>query len=318
LHPAFKALTTRLDGLQRWNRIALKCASSLWCQKDYSFTGDFLKTVRENYASEARGVDFKNSPGAATDEINRWIDAKTDHKISGGITPGQVTPDLRLVLCDTIYFKGKWLNQFKKKDTKPGPFQITTNESVDVPMMWQSAPFKHAATEHSSVEMLELPYIGRDLSMVILLPGPDAAEGDHNDIYDLEQKLNPENLRNWLNLLDGAAPRKTSVLLPRFTTLSRFDLADELKSLGMGSAFSAAADFSGMDGTKNLYVSDVCHQAFVEVNETGTEATAMTFELVKSKGMADHFRADHPFIFLIRDNGSGSILFLGRIIDPTK
>jgi serpin B len=320
LHPAFKALTARLKSLQRWNRIALKCANSLWCQKDHSFAGDFLKTVRENYAAEARPVDFKNSPGAAADEINRWIDAQTQHKIPGGIAPGLLTPDTRLALCDAIYFKGKWLNQFKKKDTQPSSFQVTTNESVTVPMMWQSARFKHAMTEDYSVEMLELPYSGQDLSMVILLPGrveyvPDA---EHNDVHDLEKKLTAENLRAWLAKLDERSPHKTSVRLPRFTTSSSFNLAKELKELGMTSAFANTADFSGMDGTKNLYLSDVFHKAFVEVNEAGTEAAAMTLGLAKAKGQDDRFIVDHPFIFLIRENGSGSILFLGRIIDPTK
>lgn len=320
LHPAFKALTARLESLQRWNRIALQCANSLWCQKDHPFAGDFLKTVRENYSAEARPVDFKNSPGAAADEINRWIDAKTNHKIPDGIAPGQITQDLRLALCDVIYFKGKWLHPFDKKDTKPLPFQVTTNETVTVPMMYQHSQAKHAMSEDYSVEMLELPYIGQDLSMIILLPSrieyvPDT---EHNDVYDLEQKLTPENLRAWLKMLDEKNLHKTSVRLPRFTTASRFDLVDKLKSLGMTSAFSGAADFSGMDGTKNLYLSDVFHQALVEVNESGTEATAMTFTMAASKSMDDRFIADHPFIFLIRDNGSGSILFLGRIIDPTK
>jgi serpin B len=320
LHPAFKALKTRLERLQRWNRIALKCANSLWCQKDYSFTGGFLNSVRENYSAEARLVDFKSFPGAAATEISRWIDAQTEHKIPGGVGSGQLTADTRLALCNAIYFKGKWLNQFKQKDTKQAPFQVTTNENVTVPMMYQSAPFKHAMTTDYSVEMLELPYSGEDLSMVILLPGrveyvPDA---EHNNVYDLEQKLTAENLQTWLKNLDEKKPHTTSVRLPRFKTASSFNLADELKTLGMSSAFSNKADFSGMDGTKNLYLSEVFHQAFVEVNETGTEATAITLATVKTKGMDDRFIVDHPFIFLIRDNASGSILFLGRIVDPTK
>lgn len=316
-HPAFKALMTRLENLQRWNRITLKCANSLWCQNDHSFAGDFLRTVHENYSAEAKQVDFKNATGSA-DEINRWIKLKTANRISAAIAPETLTPDTRLALCDVIYFKGKWQHQFKEKDTKPGDFQITTNESISVPMMWQKAPVKHATTDDYAVEMLELSYVGNDLSMVILLPGKYVADDEHNDIYDLGEKLTPENLRDWLKKLDEKNPHKTSILLPRFQTASSFELVDILKSLGMASAFSSAADFSGMDGTKNLYLSDVFHQAFVDVNETGTEAAAMTFALVKTKGMDDRFVVDHPFIFLIRDNGSGSILFLGRIIDPTK
>jgi len=320
LHPAFKALAGRMDRIQRWNRIVLKSANSLWCQKDYHFDETFLKLVRENYSAEAESVDFKNAVGAAAGEINRWIDEKTNHKIPGGIGPGQLTPDTRLALCDAIYFKGKWLNQFKKKDTQPSSFQVTTNESVTVPMMWQSARFKHAMTEDYSVEMLELPYSGQDLSMVILLPGrvEYVSDAEHNDVHDLEKKLTAENLRAWLAKLDERSPHKTSVRLPRFTTSSSFNLAKELKELGMTSAFADTADFSGMDGTKNLYLSDVFHKAFVEVNETGTEAAAVTLVMSASKGMDDRFNVDHPFIFLIRDNGSGSILFLGRIIDPTK
>ncbi len=156
--------------------------------------------------------------------------------------------------------------------------------------------------------------------MVILLPSrieymPDA---EHNDVHDLEPKLTAENLRTWLAKLDQAEPHKTSVRLPRFTTSSSFNLVTELKALGMNTAFDDTADFSGMDGTKNLYLSDVFHKAFVEVNETGTEAAAITVAMASMAGMDDRFIVDHPFIYLIRDNGSGSILFLGRIIDPTK
>ena len=252
--------------------------------------------------------------------FHRWIEANTNHKIKRGLGPGQLTPDTRLALCNAIYFKGKWLHPFKKKDTHPSPFNVTTNEAVTVPMMWQSEHYKHTTTDDYSVEMLELPYSGQDLSMVILLPGrveyiPDA---EHNDVHDLEQKLTVENLRAWLKKLDGKSPHKTSVRLPRFTTTSSFNLVNELKSLGMTSAFGGAADFSGMDGTKNLFLSDVFHKTFVEVNEAGTEAAAVNLVLARTKGMDDRFIVDHPFIFLIRDNGSGSILFLGRIIDPTK
>ncbi len=320
LHPAFKALAGRMDKIQRWNRIVLKSANSLWCQKDYHFNDAFLKLVRENYFAEAKPVDFQNGASAAADEINRWMDEKTNYKIPNGIGPEQLAPATRLALCDAIYFKGKWLYQFKRKDTKSATFQVATNETVTVPMMWQSARFKHAMTEDNSVEMLELPYIGQDLSMVILLPSrieymPDA---EHNDVHDLEPKLTAENLRTWLAKLDQAEPHKTSVRLPRFTTSSSFNLVTELKALGMNTAFDDTADFSGMDGTKNLYLSDVFHKAFVEVNETGTEAAAITVAMASMAGMDDRFIVDHPFIYLIRDNGSGSILFLGRIIDPTK
>jgi serpin B len=320
LHPAFKTLNARLAQVQRWNRIVLKSANSLWRQQDYPFSADFTELIRENYRAEARSVDFAHAGGAAADEINRWIGRATNHRIKGGLGPGQLTPDTKLTLCNAIYFKGKWQHQFKRSDTKPGPFHVSTNETVTVPMMDQKAEFKTARSEDGSVMMLELPYAGRDLSMVILLPAdvrylPDA---EHNDVHDLERKLTPENLRTWLAELDKDTPRKTSVRMPRFTTTSSLNLVPELKALGMTTAFGGDADFSGMDGTKQLYLSDVLHQSFVEVNEAGTEAAVVTLAVVgKSKG-DDHFVVDRPFLFLIRDNGSGSILFLGRIMDPTK
>jgi len=321
LHPAFRALIARMDRIQRWNRIILKAANSLWCQQDYPFVPEFLKLLRENYSAEAKSVDFKNSPGVAAQEINHWVKEKTDHKIPGGLDPSQLSPPPKLVLCDAIYFKGKWQHQFEEKDTQPGPFHVTTNETVMVPMMHQVAEFKRAFSEDESVEMLELPYSGQDLSMMILLPSPPEYAGNsgHNDIFDLEPKLTADNLHAWLAKLNQADPHKISVRLPRFTTTSSLDLTNELKSLGITSAFDNTADFSGMDGTNYLYLSEVIHKTFVEVNEAGTEAAAVTLVLAMSKGGGpERFHVDRPFIFLIRDNGSGSILFLGRIIDPTK
>jgi serpin B len=137
-------------------------------------------------------------------------------------------------------------------------------------------------------------------------------------VHDLELKLNPENLRNWFAELNRRSLHKTAVWLPRFTTTSSFNLADDLKALGMASAFSPAADFSGMDGTTNLYLSDVFHKTFVEVNEAGTEAAAVSISLVRARSSSGRCIVDRPFVFLIRDNASGSILFLGRILDPSK
>ncbi len=317
---AFGSLGARMNQIQRWNRITLTTANSLWCQQDYRFTNSFLNLIHKYYSADARQVDFKHSPQAASSEINQWVERETKEKITDVVEPGQFTDLTRMVLCDAIYFKGKWQYQFEPRATKPAPFHVTTNETVTVPMMYQHAHFKTARSDDDSVELLELPYSGTDLSMIILLPQieyplPDV---EQPGLPDLEQKLTADNLHAWLAKLDQANRDKTSVRLPRFTTTQSFDLVKELKSLGMPSAFDDSADFSGMDGTTNLFVSDVMHKAFVEVNESGTEAAATTLALVKTKSQAGRFIVDHPFLFLIRENGSGSILFVGRIIDPTK
>jgi serpin B len=318
LHPAFKTLAGRMGKIQRWNRIVLTSTRSLWCQKGHDFTGTFLPLVRENYSAETRTVDFKN-PGATAEDINRWIDNQTNHRINGGIEPGELTPNMGLVLCDAIYFKGQWQNAFKTKDTKPAAFHVTTNLTVTVPMMYQSSRLKTAQSDDGTVQLLELPYWGSDLSMIILLPTPPSemmTEDAHNDLADLEPKLTAENLHVWLAKLEQASPHETSVWLPRFTTTRDFNLVPALKSLGMASAFAGMADFSGMDGTKTLYLSGAFHKAFVTVNESGTEAAAISIARMATMGISDCFKVDHPFIFLIRENGSGSILFLGRTINP--
>jgi len=317
---AFAALDARMNRIQRWSRITLTTANSLWCQQDYRFTDPFLDLIHKFYRADARQVDFKHSATVAAREINGWVERETKGKLKDVIEPGQITELTRLVLCNAIYFKGKWQHQFEVSDTKPGAFHITTNETVTVPMMSQKAHFKLARSDDSSVELVELPYSGTDLSMIILLPQVEYLPPDVEQpgLPDLESKLTADNLRAWLTKLDQANLHETWVALPRFTTTQSFELAKELKSLGMPSAFNENADFSGMDGTTNLFVSDVIHKAFVEVNEAGTEATATTWVRVASRSMSGRFIVDHPFIFLIRENGSGSILFIGRIVDPTK
>ena len=321
LPASFAGLAVRMNMLQRWNRITLLTANSLWGQRDYPFTEPYLNLVRQFYHADARQVDFVHAPSAAADEINAWIGRQTKGRIQSAVNPSQFNDLTRLVLCNAIYFKGKWQHPFKKSDTKPGDFHVTTNETVTVPMMHHEDHFRMAMSDDESVELLEMPYVGTDLSMIILLPQTDYPPPDVENpgLPDLEKKFTVENLRMWLAKLAQASGHKTWVTMPRFTTSQSFDLVEELKSLGMKSAFDEqTANFSGMDGTTNLSISDLIHKAYVQVNESGTEATAVTVQIVRTASMPERFVADHPFIFLIRDNGSGSILFVGRIVDPTK
>jgi serpin B len=320
LHAAFGALAARMNKLQRRNNITIATANSLWCQQDYRFANTFLDLVRTQYDGDTRQVDFRNAAQAARSEINEWAEQNTKGKIKGAIGPGQIKPDTRLILCNAIYFKGKWQKQFKTRDTKPMDFHVNTNQTVTVPMMCQKSEFKMTHDDDDSLQMLELPYSGNDLSMIILMPVamPWLPDNEHNSLPDLEQKLTVTNLHAWFGKLDQTGLDKTTVCLPRFVTTQTFDLANELKSLGMSSAFNGSADFSGMETTTNLFISDVIHKAFVEVNEAGTEAAAVTWAQAKTKGGPERFIVDQPFIFLIRENGSGTILFLGRVVDPTE
>lgn len=317
LSPAFQALNARWRHIRRWTRITLTVANALWYQSEHPFIPTYLNRLHADFGTQLNPVDFQHSPAAAREAINRWTSEQTHHKINGLAGPEEITSDTRLVLTGAIYFKGKWLTQFKASATKPAPFYVSTNETVTVPMMFQNARFKVTHDEAETVQLLELPYAGHDLSMVILLPGRPWDTADQpTSLADLETKLTAAKLHEWLAALDQVSPRETMVSLPRFTATQSIDLIPKLKSLGMISAFGGTADFSGMDGTTNLYLTAVTHQAGIEVNESGTEAVAVTSFGVTRMGIPERFTADHPFLFLIRDNASGCILFLGRMTNP--
>ena len=310
LHPAFSELMLRANNLQHWGHISLLSANSLWCQKDYPLKDAFKDLARDDYQAELRNVDFKNESQSAAAQINSWLTRQTAGKINGAF---KSDPEARLILCNAIYFKGRWLHKFKPADTQPGEFHVTTNQTVTVPMMSQKAKHRMAYAG-DNVMLLELPYWADDLSMVIILPRADF-DGPP-DINQFEDMLDASRLQSWLSQLYAAGPYDTIVRMPRFKTQNTLALDKTLSAMGCASLFTNSADLSGMDGTKYLYIGDAIHTACVEVNESGTEAAAVTLMVAKSKGMTPRFVVDHPFIFLIRDNATGSILFLGRIINP--
>ncbi len=312
LHDAFHELFLRVNRLERGRKLTLITANGLWRQAGQTFLKSYFDLASTQYRAEIATADFKSAPAEASGKINSWIAAHTRGRIQSACTPAQFDSSSSLVLCDVIYFKGTWHSQFKKSATQPAPFHLSTNETVTLPMMRQESEFRTVWLDEPAATLIALPYYGGDVEMVIVLP--DAQDG----LAELESALTLEALNSWLSRLDAGSSSKSWVLLPRFSTRQTVDLVPALKSLGMGTAFCDKSDFSGMDGTHLLYISHAVHEAFVEVNETGTQATAATMFQAKSRSMAGRFIADHPFLFLIRDKGSGLILFLGRLVDPTK
>ena len=315
LHAAFGELAARLSKLHRWRRITLTTANSLWCQQGDPFTDAFLDLTRTRYQATARQVDFRRDAKSAAAAINQWIARSTKRNIKEMVSGPDLTGNVSLILCNAIYFHGQWASPFKRGATQSSPFHVTKDREVNVPMMSQKGRFRaaHVNADDFMATLLEMPYFGRDLSMVVLLPYE--VEG----LAELERRLTAETLRDWLAELDRGSPHETTIRFPRFTTSSQLNLVPALKALGMATAFDkAAANFSGMDGRNNLFLSSALQHAFVEVNEEGTKATAVTLFRAASRSMANHFNADHPFLFLIRENATGSILFLGRVVDPTR
>jgi serine protease inhibitor len=311
LHSAFGALQRQLNEASARKGVELSVANALWAQKGHPFLSEFLKIGTSQYSAKLNQTDFKTQPDAAIQEINRWVAQKTTDKIQDILAPGSLDDSTRLALVNAIYFKGEWGKAFNKSSTFPHPFYLNKNREVSIPLMYRTDKVRYM--EDDSIQAVELPYKGNELSMVILLPA------DIEGCSQLENSLDVRNLSNWLNKMK---PQEVHLLVPRFKMESSFNLLPVLEKLGMRDAFNGSANFSGMDGTTDLFISLVSHKAWVEVTEEGTEAAAATAVAVSFKGKSDEpqrptFRADHPFIFLIRHNRSGSILFLGRLADPT-
>lgn len=306
LHDGFgtfaKILNSHAKGYQ------LSMANRLWGQKTYPFQPEYLKLTQQVYGAELAQVDFAQSE-KTRQEINAWVEKQTNGKIEDLIPSGVLNSMTRLVLTNAIYFKGTWAEEFSKKATQEAPFHVSPGKQVQVPMMHQTEKFPYAETDN--LQILELPYGGDDLSMIVLLPK------QKNGLTDLENSLSDENLQTWAK---GLRKREVQVYLPKFKMTSEFRLGDVLRVMGMALPFSPQADFSGISSAEKLMISEVVHKAFVDVNEEGTEAAAATGVIVRATAAIPQeplvFRADHPFAFLIRENRTGAVLFLGRVMNP--
>ncbi len=290
----------------------LRSANALWGEQSHPFLKSYVDTIDRYYGTDGLfDVDFIHHHEAARLRINRWVEKRTEEKIKDLVPKKLIDDATRLVLTNAIYFKGAWIEVFDEKDTKPAEFTVSPGKKVEVPMMFQMR--KHPYMEDGSLQVLELPYRGDELSMLIVLP-KDAA-----GLSKLERSLSSEQIGRWMADL---RPRKVNVYLPKFKLESKFELRAALTALGMKLAFFDSADFSGMDGMRDLCISAVVHKAFVDVSEKGTEAAAASAVIMGRSGVPRpsqkpvDFRADHPFLFAVYDNQNGNILFLGRMINP--
>jgi len=290
----------------------LSTANALWAQKDYPFIEEYFSTIKNYYGGGVTNLDFVTETEKSRVTINKWVEDQTNDKIKYIIPPGTLDSMTRLVLTNAIYFKGEWAVQFEKKNTAEDDFKVSPTNNAKVQMMsltGKNAKFDYAETE--DLQMIELPYEGDELSMIILLP-------KENDVSVAESYLTAQKMSE---LYAQKKEKQVRLYLPRFKFDTKYFMAEDLKEIGMPTAFSDFADFSGMTGNNDLQISDVIHQAFVEVNEEGTEAAAATVVTMKlgSSGLSEQipvFKVDHPFIFMITEKSTGSILFIGRVSNP--
>ena len=313
-HPAFAALQARLTKIEEKGDIQLAVANSLWPHISHPFLPGYLAQVKAAYDAVITPQDFAGNTEGARRTINRWVEQKTRDKIKDLIPPGNLDALTRMVLVNAIYFKGNWAVPFKSAQTAPGEFYVSTDSTVRVPLMNQTRGMPHG--EFEDCQVVKLLYAGGELSMLVVLPKEKAG------LAALEARLTPEQVAEWRA---GLSERQVRLSLPKFKlTWGVAELKEPLKALGMVDAFSdTQADFSGMDGQADwLYIGAVLHKAFVEVNEEGTEAAAATAVVMQARAMRPppqvEFRADHPFLFLIQEEATGAILFMGRMADPSK
>ena len=314
LHPAFNELDMELDRRgegaagKDGGEFRLNIVNAIWGQQDYSFLPEFLDVLAENYGAGLRLLDYINQPEESRIVINDWVSDETEGRIEDLIPEGAIDSLTRLVLTNAVYFNAAWMYPFDEDATRDGPFYLLDGGEIRVPMMTQTESLGYA--EGDGYQALELPYDGGELSMVVLLP-------DSGSFAEFEKSLD-------VGLVNGVIGdlvfQKVALTMPKFEFDSSFGLVDTLAGMGMPIAFSTAADFSGMTGNRELFIGDVVHKAFVSVDEAGTEAaaaTAVIMELTAAPQPPLEVTVDRPFIFFIRDIETGTVLFAGRVMDPS-
>uniref|UniRef100_M3ZII4 Leukocyte elastase inhibitor n=1 Tax=Xiphophorus maculatus TaxID=8083 RepID=M3ZII4_XIPMA len=314
VHTLFAKLLSEIN--KPASQFALSVANRLYGEKSYNFLQEFLTQTKTHYDSELEAVDFRTSSEEARVKINNWVEEQTQGKIKDIVAEGEVDDMTRLVLVNAIYFKAAWDEQFFKFDTAEDQFRLNKNTTKPVQMMFQEDDFPFTVIGEVNCQILEMPYKGKELSMLIILPKD--IEDDTTGLEKLEKLLTYEKFMEWTHP-DKMKRRKVQVKLPRFKLEETYDLNEVLSSMGMVDAFDQTkCDFSGMSGNKELVLSKVSHKAFVDVNEEGTEAAAATFGKIVPccYRKPSIFTADHPFLFFIRHNPTLTVLFAGRFCCP--
>jgi serpin B len=314
LHPAFNSLDQELASRGEGAKgkdgegFRLNIVNAIWGQKDYAFLVSFLDTLAENYGAGLRIVDFITETELSRITINDWVSDETEGRIKDLIPQGAINQMTRLVLTNAIYFNAAWQYPFEEDATSPGVFYLLNDDEVTVPMMEQQESFSYLKGDNYQV--VELPYDGQELSMVIILPDP-------GQFASFEETIEYQKIED---IIESLERREVRLRMPKFEFDSSFSLKKALTEMGMPVAFSDGADFSGMTGKKDLFISDVIHKAFVSVDEAGTEAAAATAVIMELTAMPEtplEVTLNRPFIFLIRDIETGAILFVGRVINPS-
>lgn len=316
LHPAMNSLDQTISsyaqkGANQDQGFQLNIANSIWGQQDFAFLPAYLDLLAQDYGAGMHLVDFVSAPEPSRQVINSWVERQTQSKITNLFPQGSIDDTTRLVLANAIYFKAAWQDAFDPLSTQAGTFYLVNGGTTSATMMSSSHEASYLYAEGDGYQAVGLPYQGSQVMMVVVMPSA-------GKLSDFENGLTEAQLETVLNSMQD---RPISLTMPKFKIESEFDLKSVLASLGMKDAFDTHADFSGMDGKQDLYVSDVLHKAYVNVDEHGTEAAAATgvvMGLMAVPAQPLHVTIDHPFLFFLVDPQTKTILFMGRMMNPSQ
>jgi serpin B len=316
VHAAFNALDRAITqrGAEVEEEIGagfeLNVANAIWGQAGYPFRAEYLDLLARHYGSGLRTLDFRSSPEAAREVINQWVSQETEGRIEELMGEGSISELTRLVLTNAIYFKATWQHPFTKELTEELPFTTLAGEEITVPMMKQTVQLRYA--EGETYQAIELPYVGSFMSMVVVMP-------DEGDFEAFEGSLDAERMDGVIETLKS---QNVALTMPKFEYDASYQMAETLSAMGMPDAFSPeGANFSGIDGSMDLFIQKVVHKAYVSVDEEGTEAAAATgvaVGITSAPMQPVQMTIDRPFVFIIRDIESGTMLFVGRVLDPSR
>jgi serpin B len=304
--PAVASIYNRLNAEN--DNYEMKTANALWVQEDYNLLPTFTEATERFYGGVARNIDFGKDPEKAREIINSWVAEKTNDIIDELFPENSFSGLTRLVITNAIYFKGDWEDEFDEENTTESDFYVDSDETVQVEMM-QKTDGEYRYYEDETVQVLEMPYKGEEVSMMVILPR-------ENDLSAVENTITVDKIKT---VATKSYKQEVDVYLPKFELETDYSLISYLEGLGMNLSFGSGADFSGMNGDKSLFIGKVVHSAYITVDEKGTEAAAATGVVMMESAMPEEkkqFKADHPFIFIIQEK-TGNILFMGRVVNPT-
>ncbi len=308
----FSTVIQSLNSVGKFGNVSLNTANAIWVEKGFRLRQRFIDNNRRYYNAGLYTLDFSKNPKKSRKAINDWIAEQTNDKIKDILADGSITPETVMVLGNAVYFYGHWLHEFDKSKTRDASFYPINASEYTTPFMNIEERFRTRSDELMTA--LEIEYLGEDVSMIIILPR------EQDGLSKLEANIS--NLRQWLPVKKIDPARKTNVFIPRFKFETLSNLNGALIALGMESAFDERADFSEIEPEGMLYIDRVVHKAFIEVNEAGTEAAAATVVEMRMKSAmpqpVPEFVADHPFLFVIRHNTTGALLFVGKIERPEE